>query len=120
MERSRTISTAAESPICALRNLSTSERLLGLYAYGIEGCTQQNRAQVTAALEELISILDFSYGEIAEGFYRLYVFCLRKTRERQFDQVAWILRDLHDTWAQALTDAPAATPIPLTRTDSGA
>jgi len=120
MERSRTVPIAPESPICALRNLSTSERLLGLYAYGIEGCTQRNMAQVTAALEELISILDFSYGEIAEGFYRLYAFCLRKTREGQFDQVAWILRDLHDTWAQALTDAPAATPIPLTHTDSGA
>jgi hypothetical protein len=120
MEGSRTIPIAPESPICALRNLSTSERLLGLYAYGIEGCTEQNRAQVMAVLEELISILDFSYGEIAEGFYRLYAFCLRKTREGQFDQVAWILRDLHDTWAQALTDAPAATPVPLTRSDPGA
>jgi flagellin-specific chaperone FliS len=120
MERSRTISIAPESPICALRDLSTSERLLGLYAYGIEGCTQRNRSQVTAALEELISVLDFGYGEIAEGFYRLYAFCLRKTREGQFDQVAWILGDLHDTWAQALTDAPVTTSSPLTRSASGA
>lgn len=120
MELSRTVQIVPESPICALRDLSTSERLLGLYAYGIEACTERNRAQVTAALEELISVLDFSYGEIAEGFYRLYAYCLRKTREGQFDQVAWILGDLHDTWAKALTDVPAVAPIPLTRSGFGA
>jgi flagellin-specific chaperone FliS len=113
MERSRAIPIAPESPISALRNLSPSERLLGLYAYCIEGCTQRNREQVTAVLEELISILDFGSGEIAEGFYRLYAFCLRKAREGQFDSVVWILRDLHDTWAQALNDLPADAAPPF-------
>jgi len=113
MDRARTIPIAPDSAIGALRTLNSGERLLGLYDYGLDGCTRQNREQVTAVLEELIGLLDFGYGEVAEGFYRLYVFCLRQAREGKFDQPAWILRDLRDTWAQALSDAAASAAPPL-------
>jgi flagellin-specific chaperone FliS len=107
MDKSQTTPTAPDSAIDALRGLSPSDRLLGLYGYGIEGCAQRNKEQVTAVLQELIGILNFDYGEIAKGFYRLYAFCLAKSQDGEFDQVAWILRDLHDTWAQAFQDAGA-------------
>jgi hypothetical protein len=87
--------------------LSSGERLLGLYVHAVTGCADRNREQVTAALEELISLLDFGYGEVAEGFYRLYAFCLREIRLGQFEQPAWILRDLQDTWAHTLSEATA-------------
>jgi hypothetical protein len=102
--------TAPVSAIHALRGLGLPERLLGLYGYGIEGCAERNEEQVSAVLTELIGTLNFDYGETADGFHRLYTFCLARTREGEFDQVAWILGDLHDTWAGAF-DAASACPI---------
>lgn len=112
MEMARTVPIAPSSAIAALRSLSSGDRLLGLYDHGVAGCAQRNQEQVTAVLEELISILDFGYGEIAEGFYRLYAFCLREIRLGQFQQPAWILSDLRDTWARTLSDAAASAAPP--------
>jgi hypothetical protein len=102
-----TLATAPVSAIHALRRLGLSERLLALYSYGIEGCAEQDEAQVSAVLTELIGTLNFDYGETATGFHRLYTFCLARVREGEFDQVAFILGDLHDTWAQAFEGAMA-------------
>jgi len=108
MDRTRTVAIAPDSRIAGLRGLSSGERLLGLYEHGVVGCTQRNPEQVIAALEELISLLDFDYGDIAEGFYRLYAFCLREIRDGRFDQPAWILRDLRDTWSRTLDEVTAS------------
>ena len=107
MDRTRTVPIAPESPIAELRNLSSGERLLGLYSHAVAACDDRDREQVVAALEELISLLDFGYGEVAEGFYRLYSFCLREIGLGQFEQPAWILRDLRETWAYTLREATA-------------
>ena len=48
-------------------------------------------------LEELISSLDFQYADIADGFNRLYTYCLEQTAEDAFDRVQFILQDLRDT-----------------------
>jgi len=113
MERSQIKSVNEESVIGALRGLHPSQRLLALYEYGIDGCLERDQEKVTAALEELINILDFKYGEIAEGFYRVYSFCLRKAEKGEFDPVAWLLQDLRDTWAESLAEMPAGTVIPI-------
>jgi len=116
MDRARTVPIAPGSAIAELRSSSSGERLLGLYNHAVTGCAERNREQVTAALEELISLLDFGYGEVAEGFYRLYSFCLREIRRGEFEQPAWILRDLRDTWVHTLSDAmAAATPSAVER-----
>jgi len=108
MDRTRTVAIAPGSRIAGLRGLSSGERLLGLYEHGVVGCTQRNPEQVIAALEELISLLDFDYGDIAEGFYRLYAFCLREIRDGRFDQPTWILRDLRETWSRTLDEVTAS------------
>ena len=112
MDRTRTVPIAPESPIAELRNASSGERLLGLYSHAVSACDDRDREQVVAALEELISLLDFGYGEVTEGFYRLYSFCLREVRLGQFEQPTWILRDLRDTWAHTLSDATADAASP--------
>jgi hypothetical protein len=114
MDRARTVPIAPGSPIAELRSLGSGDRLLGLYNHGVTGCADRDREQVVAALEELISLLDFGFGEVAEGFYRLYSFCLREIRLGQFEQPAWILRDLRDTWAHTLSDATADSTSPAT------
>jgi len=101
------------SMLAVLRGLSTADRILGLYEYGIEGCAQESEAQVSAVLLELLASIDLQYGEIAEGFFRLYDYCLERTREGEFDQVAWILEDLRTTWASSVdeTQTSAAASI---------
>ena len=95
------------SVLAEFRGLSTADRILGLYEYGIEGCAQQNEAQVSAVLLELLASIDLQYGDIAEGFFRLYDYCLERAREGEFDQVAWILDDLRTTWASSADEARA-------------
>lgn len=64
------------------------------------------RAQ--AILEELISTLDHEQGgEVADRLQAIYVFCLNALPEAQLqrdaekiDQVARLLRELRDAWAQ--------------------
>jgi hypothetical protein len=111
MHQAGIISTAPISAIHALRDLALPERLLGLYGYGIEGCAERSQEQVSAVLQELIGILNFDYGETAQGFHHLYTFCLAKARSGHFDQVARILGDLHDTWAQAFSSASMPEPL---------
>lgn len=107
MDGRGTTATSPASAIVALRGRPIAQRLLGLYTYGLDGCDQRSEAQVRAVLEELIGSLDFSFGDITEGFARVYGYCLRKIADGDFDRVAWILRELRDTWARALTEAPA-------------
>ncbi len=95
---------ALEAAIAALRQLQTSDRLLGLYELGLEGCTLGSTEQVTIVLEELISTLDFTYADIAEGFQRVYEYCLMQSRAGAFDRVNFVLTDLRDTLARAIQD----------------
>jgi hypothetical protein len=103
-----TIMTSSPDPeIDALQGLSPSERLLGLYAYAIQGCARGSREEVTLALDELTRTLNPDYGEITQAFERLYAFCLAKVSDGDFEQVAWILGDLHETWTRAFSEPPA-------------
>jgi len=94
--------------ITELRVLSTSDRLLGLYELGIDGCAAKNVDQVSAVLQELIGALDFEYADIAEGFHRLYTYCQEQSREGAFDRVAFILQDLRDTLLRAVAESGAS------------
>lgn len=97
--------------ITELRVLNTADRLLGLYELGIDGCASANADQVHAVLEELISALDFEYEEIAQGFNRLYTYCLEQTQDAAFDRVGFILQDLRNTLVKAVTDEHADAPL---------
>jgi hypothetical protein len=111
--KARTIDQTAIAPvtlervITELRFLGTSDRLLGLYELGLDGCAQQDAAQVTKVVRELMTSLDYEYGEIAEGFRHVYDYCLQQAGESQLDSVAFILQDLRDTLMRAVTDAGA-------------
>ncbi len=98
---------ALDAAITGLRALGTSERLLALYELGLDGCAQENRDQVNAVLEELIGTLDFEYADIAEGFQRVYEYCLRQCQSSGFDRVSFVLQDLRDTLLRATQDAQA-------------
>ena len=94
-----------ERVIAELRQLGTSDRLLGLYELGLEGCANQDPNQVTLVVMELISSLDYEYADIADGFRRVYEYCLQQAVDSQLESVAFILQDLRDTLMRAITDS---------------
>ena len=102
-------SITLERVIAELRILGPSERLLALYELGLEGCVDHDAARVTTIVRELVASLDDDYVDVADGFRRVYEYCLQQAAEGQLDGVAFILEDLRDTLARALTDAAIET-----------
>jgi hypothetical protein len=98
---------APDGTVAALRILDVPDRILGLYEYAIDACAARDAGRARAALLELLGTLDFAYGEVAEGFARLYEYCLRKVHDGEFDRAAWILHELRATWRRALDDGHA-------------
>jgi hypothetical protein len=54
---------------------------------------------------ELLGSLDYEYADIADGFRRVYEYCLQQAGEGQLESVAFILQDLRDTLMRAITDS---------------
>ncbi|MCB0209142.1 MAG: flagellar protein FliS [Anaerolineae bacterium] len=80
---------------------SPLDLLLMTYDAALIGCGQNNLSRTINALNLLRDSLDFSYDqEIALGFFRLYQYCADLARKGEFDEVATILRELRDAWAQ--------------------
>jgi hypothetical protein len=88
-----------------LRLLGTTDRLLGLYELGIEGCAVGQPTHVSTVVRELIGSLDYSYTDIAEGFRRVYEYCLDEVTQERLDTVGFIFKDLRDTLLRAMTDS---------------
>jgi len=74
--------------------------------------------RATAIIDELQCTLDLSAGIVAERLAGIYVFCRRHLAEglcerdpEKLEQVAGLLRELREAWAQAaasITHTPAA------------
>jgi hypothetical protein len=94
--------------VAELRLLGTSDRLLGLYELGLDGCANGDANQATTILHELIASLDYEYADIADGFRRVYEYCLQSAAEGHLESVAFILQDLRDTLLRAVTESGAA------------
>ena len=104
------MATPVQDQITALRSCATSERLIGLYGLGVEACTAKNNDDVTAVLQELIAMLDFEFAGVADGFRRVYAYCLEQVDAGNFDGVSFILDDLRDTLQRATADGTPAAP----------
>ena len=99
---------AVQERIERLRSLVRTERLIGLYEFGIEGCTAKDTGHVVAVLQELVRLIDYQYLDIADGFKRLYEYCLEEARQGGFHRVKFNLSDLRDTLQRNLAgSAPA-------------
>lgn len=83
---------------------------------GDAGAAGEPLGRAQAILHELLATLDPSAGEIAEQLQSIYLFCERTLVEAQLqrdadkvDQVAALLAELRDAWAQ-LADQPQQAP----------
>jgi len=90
--------------------LSSSPEKLVLFLYDqtILGCKSDDERKASKAIAQLIDSLDFKYEEISTGLFRLYEYCLRLVKERQFKKVLSIFTDLRATWIEALQKQKAA------------
>jgi flagellin-specific chaperone FliS len=80
---------------------SPDHLILMLYDLALTACNQKDSVRLGRVLAELIDSLDFTYEDVSTGFFRLYEYCLNLNREKQFDAVARIIKELRDSWAKA-------------------
>lgn len=84
-----------------INGASPLDLLLMTYDAALIGCGQHDLTRTINALNLLRDTLDFSYDQkIALGFFRLYQYCADLARKGEFDEVATILRELRESWAQ--------------------
>ncbi len=75
--------------------------VLMLYEITIAACRRKDGEQARRALLELIGALDFEASEIAVNLFSLYDYCLRRIREGNFEEAAFILKELKEAWQRA-------------------
>jgi hypothetical protein len=90
---------------------AVSDRVRALYDQVITACAGHDAVLAGRALLDLIALLDYEgAGTTAQGFHRLYEYCLRQVEKREFERVAWILGGLHAAWGEPLgTSNPLAS-----------
>ena len=87
---------------------SPGQLILILYDQAILGCKINDDRKVSKAVAQLIDSLDFSYGDVSTGFFRLYQYIMASVKEKKFDNALPLLTELRQTWAQALHQQMAA------------
>lgn len=84
-----------------INGASTLDLVIMAYDAALIGCGQQDLERTTKALATLRDALDFSYDEeIAMGLFKLYQYCADLTRKGEYDEAAYLLRELRDAWMQ--------------------
>ncbi len=72
-----------------------------LMTLGVQGCRKEDKTQAVRAVNALILALDFKYGDVAMGFFRLYDYCKSCIYKSDFGSAITILDELRATWAEA-------------------
>ena len=93
----------------AVRTASPEQLILKLYDFGIGCCHRGDRVKLRKVFVELISSLDFERGgEIAQGLYALYEYCMNETISGDLDVICEILTGLRDAWREGVVTRRAA------------
>jgi flagellin-specific chaperone FliS len=115
------LQTAAQTyRINQVASASPLDLVLMAYDAALIGCAQRDLARTTEAITVLRNALDFSYdARIAMGLFRLYQYCAELARKGDYDQAAYLLRELRDAWAkvkESMAVETAATPTNVSTT----
>ena len=68
------------------------------YDLAIHACKQEDYERSTKAISVLRDALGYDYGEIAEGLFGLYQWCLDCIRQGDYNSAQTTLIDLHEAW----------------------
>jgi len=78
--------------------------LIKVYDFAIVNCQKHDLYKTNAALQELINALRWDREDIKEvsiGFLKLYQFCQKEMRSKNYDIVLEILTGLRNSWLEA-------------------
>lgn len=87
--------------------LTPGELVLKMYDMALVALKSGDGDRASRVLSELIDSLDFQHQQIALGLFRLYRYCLEEIKRGEHEVPTRIMRELRDTWAQALSSGPA-------------
>ncbi|MCK5147481.1 flagellar protein FliS [bacterium] len=80
-----------------------------VYDVAIAGCMAREPQKIGKALATLMDSLNFDRGgDLATQLFSLYEYCLREVHQSQYEVPEKILRELRDTWKQAVATHRAA------------
>lgn len=88
--------------------LTSGQVLVKMYDLAVVALMSGDGKRGIRVLSTLIDSLDFEYQEIAIGLFRLYRYCIEEINEGEYEVPTRILRELRETWAEALVSAPQA------------
>ncbi|MGI5837329.1 MAG: flagellar export chaperone FliS [Chloroflexota bacterium] len=82
--------------------LSSGELVLKAYDIALTSLSAQDGDKACKVIAHLIDSLDFQYEEVSAGLFRLYRYCLEEIKKGELEVPTRILRELRDSWSQAL------------------
>ncbi len=71
------------------------------YDLAIKSCEQKDFEKAAKTVSALRDALDFEYGEVSVGLFRLYQWCLDCLRAGDFASAQSTLKELRDAWVTA-------------------
>jgi flagellar protein FliS len=83
---------------------SPQELLIKIYDFAIVNCQKHDMPKTNAALQELINSLRYDRADVKEisiGFLKLYQYCQREMRKKNYAVVLEILTGLRNSWLEA-------------------
>ncbi|MFQ5676387.1 MAG: flagellar export chaperone FliS [bacterium] len=87
-------------------NTASPEKIISLlYDLGIKSCRAKDRQKASKVLVELISALNFDYGEIPLMYFNLYRFALDNVHKDNFEDALMIFEGLSDIWQSAILNS---------------
>lgn len=81
--------------------LNPGQLLIKTYDLALVALSAGDGDRACRVLTQLIEALDFQY-DVAVGLFRLYRYCMDEVKQGNHEVPAKILRELRDTWAQAV------------------
>ncbi len=89
--------------------LTPGELLIKMYDIAVVALMAGDGQKGARVISEFIDTLDFEQGAIAMGLFRLYRYCMEEIKKGEYEVPTRILRELRDTWAEALAKGSRAT-----------
>lgn len=88
--------------------LTPGQVLVKMYDLALVALISGDGKRSVRVLSAMIDSLDFEYQEIAMGLFRLYRYCIEEVNKGEYEMPTRILRELRETWVQALSASPQA------------
>lgn len=92
------------NPYLAQKIMTASPEQLILYIYdaSISACGRKDYIKAAEAIQELINSLNFKEREVATTFFQMYQYILSLVHKREFEEAQLFLREIRNTWAEAM------------------